>query len=96
MPFCDVNKHSHRPLRAALNDYWVRAPMNRVATGIIRPLPISQNGNSYLLVLGDYFTRWVEAYPIPDQQAQTVARKLVNEFISRFWVPLEIHSDQGR
>ena len=60
------------------------------------PLPISQSGNSYLLVLGDYFTRCMEAYPIPDQQAETVARKLVNEFISRFGVPLEIHSDQGR
>ena len=95
-PVCDVNKHPHRPLRAALNDYRVGAPMDRVAIDIMGPLPISQSGNSYLLVLGDYFTRWMEAYPIPDQQAETVARKLVNEFISRFGVPLEIHSDQGR
>ena len=38
----------------------------------------------------------MEAYPIPDQQAETVASKLVEEFVCRFGVPTELHSDQGR
>ena len=38
----------------------------------------------------------MEAYPIPDQQAETVASKLVEEFVCRFGVPNELHSDQGR
>ena len=36
-----------------------------------------------------------EAYHI-DQQAERVAAKLVQEFVYRFGIPLELHSDQGR
>ncbi|GFS61527.1 retrovirus-related Pol polyprotein from transposon 412 [Trichonephila clavipes] len=43
-----------------------------------------------------YFTKWPEAYPIPDQEASTVAEVLVQHWISRFGVPLQLHSDQGR
>jgi len=38
----------------------------------------------------------VEAFPIPDQTANTCAKILVNEVISRFGCPLDLHSDQGR
>jgi hypothetical protein len=31
----------------------------------------------------------MEAYPLPNQMAEKVAEKLVNEFIARFGVPLE-------
>lgn len=44
----------------------------------------------------DYFSKSPEAYPLPDQEATTVAEVLVREFICRFGVPLYIHSDQGR
>ncbi|GFT31358.1 hypothetical protein TNCV_608011 [Trichonephila clavipes] len=44
----------------------------------------------------DYFTKWPEAYPISDQEASTVAEVLVQHWISRFRVPLQLHSDQGR
>ena len=62
---------------------------------ILGPLPETNAGNSYVLVVGDYFTKWMEAYPIPNQDAITVANKLVNEFICRFSVPRQLHSDQG-
>ena len=70
--------------------------MQIVATDILGPLPISPNGNSYLLVASDYFTRWVEVYPIPNQEAVTVATKLTQEFFFRFSLPEQLHSDQGR
>ncbi|GFU43589.1 retrovirus-related Pol polyprotein from transposon 412 [Trichonephila clavipes] len=44
----------------------------------------------------EYFTKWPEVYPIPDQEASTVADVLVQHWISRFGVPLQLHSDQGR
>ena len=43
----------------------------------------------------DYFRRWTEAYALPNKEAATVARFLVNEWICRFEVPDAIHSDQG-
>ena len=53
--------------------------MQIVATDILGLLPITPNGNSYLLAASDYFTRWVEAYPIPNQEATTIANKLTEE-----------------
>ncbi|CAG5036455.1 unnamed protein product [Parnassius apollo] len=44
----------------------------------------------------DYFTKWPEVFAIPNQEASTVADKLVYEVFCRSGVPLEIHSDQGR
>ncbi|GFV03878.1 retrovirus-related Pol polyprotein from transposon 412 [Trichonephila clavipes] len=44
----------------------------------------------------DYFTKWPEAYPIPDQEASTVAEDLAQHWISRFGVSLQLHSDQRR
>lgn len=46
--------------------------------------------------VGDYFTKWAEAFPMHNQEAVTVADILVREFVSRFGLPLELHSDQGR
>ncbi|KAF8778942.1 Transposon Ty3-G Gag-Pol polyprotein like [Argiope bruennichi] len=61
-----------------------------------RPLSRSSDGNNNILVVMDYFTKWPEAYPIPDQEAPTVAEILVQNWISRYGVPLQLHSDQGR
>jgi transposase InsO family protein len=43
----------------------------------------------------DYFTKLPEAYAIPNQEASTVAEALVTNFLFRFGVPRELHSDQG-
>ncbi|GFS49882.1 retrovirus-related Pol polyprotein from transposon 412 [Trichonephila clavipes] len=60
------------------------------------PLPRSSDGNNNNLVVIDFFTKNPEAYPIPDQETSTVAEVLIQHWISRFGVPLQLHSDQGR
>ena len=67
--------------------YNVGAPLERVALDVLGPLPTTERGNKYILVIADYFTKWTESYSIPDQEAVTVATKLVEEFVSRFGVP---------
>ena len=57
--------------------------------------PLTQRGNKYVVVFMDYFTKWVEAYAVPDQQAQTVARLLVENIVCRHGVPQELLSDRG-
>ena len=79
------------PLQQSKSTY----PLSRIEIDILE-CPQSSSGNSYVIVVCDYFTKWVEAYPVPNHTALTVADKLVNELISRFGVPLEIHTDQGR
>ena len=70
--------------------------MQIVATDIVGPFPKTDSGNVYVLVAADYFTRWVEAYAIPNQEAIMVATKLVDEMFCLFSVPEQLHSDQGR
>ena len=93
---CASKKSPRRTRRAPLQQRSVGMPMERVALDIVGPLPETDRGNKYLLVVGDYFSKWVEAYPIPDQTAKTVAEKFVQEFVCRFGVPEVLHSDQGR
>ena len=38
----------------------------------------------------------MEAFPLKNQLAETVAGVVVREFVARFGCPLEIHTDQGR
>jgi len=44
----------------------------------------------------DAFTKWVEAYPLPDQEAATCIAAVYNGMFSRFGLPRQLHSDQGR
>ena len=69
--------------------------MQMATTDIFGPFPVSDSGNSYILVAIDYFTRWAEAYLIPDQEAATVTRKLTDEMFLCFSIPEQLHSDQG-
>ena len=63
---------------------------------ILGPLQESPSKNRYVLVAMDYFTRWAEAYAIPNQEAITIATKLVDVLFLRFSIPEQLHSDQGR
>ena len=72
---CGARKRPHKTPRAPLQDYRVGAPMDRLVTDILGPLPISEQGNQYILLVGDQFSKWMEAYAIPDQTAETVAHK---------------------
>ena len=78
-----------------LNQYIVGAPLERIALDILAPLPVTLQGSEYIIVISDYFTKWTECYIFSNQEATTVADKLVNEFISRFGVPQQLHNDQG-
>ena len=57
--------------------------------------PPPSKGSRYIVVLSDYLTRWVEAFPVPSVEATVIARLLVNEIISRHGAPRVLLSDRG-
>lgn len=93
---CAAVKGPHTRSRGKLRLYNVGVPWERIAVDVAGPFPVTEDGNKYFMVVMDYFTKWPEVFAIPNQEATTVAEKLVNEVVCRFGVPLEIHSDQGR
>ena len=56
----------------------------------------ASDGRELVLVLTDAFTKWTIAVPVRDQSAKTVVRVLLNDWITKFGVPEQLHSDQGR
>ncbi len=87
-----------RPLKkpqAPMGTVRVGAPMERIAVDLMGPMNETERYNRYILVVQDYFTKWVEAYPLSNDQAVTVAQVIVTEWVCRYGAPLTLHSDQG-
>ena len=50
----------------------------------------------YILSVEDDWSRFVDLIPIPAKDAGSVASGLMDKFISRFGLPGELYSDQGK
>ena len=95
---CDVcvqSKPGPKKTRAQLGRVPAAAPLERIAVDIMRPIPETNDGNKYILVLKDYFSKWTEAYALKNHTAQTDANIIMEQSISNFGVPRSLHSDQG-
>ena len=67
-------------------DLEVGNVMDQVSIDVCGPFTTTRDGNSVLLVAVGHFSRWVEAYPLPDQTAETCARVLYEQFFCRLAV----------
>lgn len=93
---CQARSGPRTRQRSSLQICNSGAPFERVAVDILGPLPETERGKRYILVVMDYFTKWPEAIAIPDQTAETVAEACIEHVFSRFGAPMQLHSDQGR
>jgi hypothetical protein len=92
---CAARKDPTRKNVAPLALCNVGMVLERVHIDILGPLPRSNKGKRYILVIVDWFTKWTDAFPIANQEAQTCAKVLVEQFVCRFGSPKQLHSDQG-
>ena len=93
---CATRKTPAPQARGPLKNITVGSPMQMIGVDLLGLFARNHTGNMYLLVAMDYFTKWGEAYPIPNMKATTVANVLTNEMFFRFSPPERIHSDQGQ
>ena len=92
---CSTRKSPTQSRRAPLGTIQAGYPTQVMAVDLLGPLPESPQKNSYIMVVGDYFSKWIEAIPPPNQEASTVAIHLIDEVFMRYSVPEQLHSDQG-
>ena len=54
----------------SLHPVPVHAPWHHVGIDFIGPIhPTSKRGNKFVLTISDYFTKWVEAIPLPSKDS---------------------------
>ena len=92
---CNRSKHLRQRYRAPLQESTTGSPMEKVHIDIMGPLPRTERNNTYVVVMVDQFTKWIEVAAVPDQKAETVARAMVDNLICRFGCPKILFSDQG-
>ena len=84
-----------RHIKAPLQNFGVpERRFDHIHVDLVGPLPPS-NGSSHLLTIVDRFSRWPEAIPLNDTTSRGCAQALVNNWISRFGLPMDISSDRG-
>ena len=87
-------KKSSQKQKHLLQTWKPSHPFWQVALDIMGALPESV-GFKYILLIGDQFPKWYDAIPFQNQEAKRVATALVDNLISRFGCPANLHSDKG-
>ncbi|CAF2345945.1 unnamed protein product [Rotaria sp. Silwood2] len=59
------------------------------------PFPTTSRQKRFLLVVVDYFTRWVELFPVHTTTSINIAQILINEVFTRYGMPVYVLSDNG-
>ncbi|XP_070031851.1 uncharacterized protein [Nicotiana tomentosiformis] len=85
-----ISKKNEMPLITILEidifDVWIIYFMG---------LFMSSCGNTYILVAVDYVSKWVEAVPLPNNEARSLVAFLKKNMFTRFITPRAIKRDGG-
>ena len=95
-PICNKNKKPKAKPKASLGSFQAGSRMEGVHMDMLGPFPESEDGNKYILLMVDQFSKWVEIHGVPDQTADRTAIVAVDKFFTQFGSPVQIHTDQGK
>lgn len=87
-----INARTQQPLQKLSE---LDAPFTRMGIDILGPLPVTNQGNKYVLVMVDHFSRYAECAALPDQKVQTIAKAFVDKIVLRHSPPKGLLSDRG-
>lgn len=70
-------------------------PFEKCALDIVGPLTVTTQGNKYLLTFQDSLTKFSEAIPIPNQEANTISKEFITKIVPKHGIPEKILIAQG-
>ena len=94
-PQCAIVEGTGRRQKPLLQPIATERPFQIIGVDIMELLVTTQ-GNRYVVVFQDLFTKWPMVYPTPDQKTERIARLLVEEIVPCFGVPEAVLSDRNK
>jgi transposase InsO family protein len=91
---CQLVKPGDRSV-APLHPLAPARPFERWGIDFIGRMPLTKQGNRWIITAIDYATNWPVARALPDATAEAVATFLYEEIFLQFGCPSEIVSDRG-
>jgi len=68
---------------------------DKISMDIVGPLPITEDGHSYILTIQDLLTKYLVAIPLKQATSAEIAEALVEKFINLYTAPKAWITDQG-
>ena len=93
-PQCQTVKGDYIDPKTKHGTIIANNPMDLLCIDFTKVDP-SKSGKENILVLTDTFTKFSQAFIIPNQKALTIAKILVDKWFYIYGIPTQIHSDQG-
>lgn len=92
---CQLNKTNFKPTKQPMEITTTsEKPFQRLAIDIVGPLPITEQGNRFIITAQDDLTKYSFAIAVPNHEAETVVEKLLYIF-AYFGIPQTFLTDQG-
>lgn len=92
---CQLYKTPNVKPAGFLQQTEVNYPGEMVGVDFMGPFPMSRSRNTMLMVVVDYYTKWVELFPLRDAKTARISKILKDELFTRWGVPAHIVSDRG-
>lgn len=94
---CAACKANNLPQAGKMGQYRnINFPFQLISLDLLGPYPRSKKGNRYLLVVVDWFTKFVLVHPMANATARNITNFLENQVFLIFGVPQIVVADNGQ
>ena len=88
-------QYNNAPTAYPIQLHTISQPWHTIGVDIMGSFSTTPRQKRFLLVIVDYFTRWVEIFALRNITAIDIVNILINEVICRYGIPSYILSDNG-
>ena len=92
---CKLTKTNAKKNQGYLQLFTPSKPFEIVGIDIVGPLPVTKQGNRYILSTIDKFSRYVHLIPLQTITAENIAYEFRSKYLLKYGIPQQVLSDRG-